>query len=94
MQLGTCVKKSILLYTSIIITVLPMKLWFSGILLCVISGLSIQAQTVDTISVYSPSMNKQFRNVLILPKDTAKTPHKNIPLFTSYMVLASGMTDG
>lgn len=71
-----------------------MKLWFSGILLCVISGLSIQAQTVDTISVYSPSMNKQFRNVLILPKGYGKDTTQNIPLFTSYMVLASGMTDG
>lgn len=44
-----------------------MRNWLFIMLLCVIPILHIEAQTVDTISVYSPSMNKQLKNIVILP---------------------------
>lgn len=44
-----------------------MKLLIS-FLIVISSCLLGQAQTVDTIAVYSPSMNKEIKSVVILPE--------------------------
>lgn len=56
-----------------------MKTRLPVILLCVVLGLHIQAQTVDTVSVYSPSMDKQLKNILILPESYGKDTTRKYP---------------
>lgn len=42
--------------------------------------LPAQAQRVDTISVYSPSMGREIRNVIILPENYGKNPNESYPV--------------
>lgn len=38
------------------------------------------SQTVDTISIYSPSMNKQVKNIIILPASYGTQPQQKYPV--------------
>lgn len=60
--------KKILLQLSILLTLL----WLA---VC-----PAQAQTTDTISVHSPSMNKQIKNIIILPASYGERPLHKYPV--------------
>lgn len=65
-----------------------MRNWLFIMLLCVIPILHIEAQTVDTISVYSPSMNKQLKNIVILPDGYGQDTMQKYP--TVYLLHGFG----
>ncbi|MCM1030514.1 MAG: esterase family protein [Oscillibacter sp.] len=65
-----------------------MKTRLPGLLLSILLCLHIQAQTVDTISVYSPSMDKQLKNILILPESYGKDTAQKYP--TLYLLHGFG----
>ena len=56
--------------------------------------LPTQAQKIDTISVYSTSMKKQIKNIIILPASYTQNTQKKYPVayplkrMTLYLVLA------
>ena len=49
-------------------------------LLLLFTAPAIRAQKVDTVAVYSPSMNKDIKNVVILPKDYGTVSGKTYPV--------------
>lgn len=65
-----------------------MKTRLPGLLLPILLCLHIQAQTIDTISVYSPSMGKQLKNILILPETYGKDTAQKYP--TLYLLHGFG----
>lgn len=55
--------------------------YFSSLLLFVFFAInSLLAQTVDTVGVYSPSMKKQIKNVVILPAGYGKDVQQKYPV--------------
>lgn len=46
--------------------------WYSALLMLFISCSLLQAQKADTVTVYSTSMQKQIKNVVILPQNYGK----------------------
>lgn len=48
------------------------------LLICCISAIYSRAQQVDTIEVFSPSMNVHVKNVVVLPADYER--HTNVPV--------------
>ena len=47
-----------------------MKRFFFSALLVTLSTLSLFSATVDTVKVFSPSMNKEIKSVVIKPATT------------------------
>ncbi|WP_251622497.1 alpha/beta hydrolase [Odoribacter lunatus] len=65
-----------------------MRTRFLGFILLLSVCLSVQAQNVDTINIYSPSMNKEIKNVLILPESYGKDKNRTYP--TVYLLHGFG----
>ena len=49
---------------------------FAAVLL---AAASVRAQTVDTVEVYSPSMDKKIKNVVILPAGYGRNADRPLP---------------
>lgn len=49
---------------------------FAAVLL---AAASVRAQTVDTVEVYSPSMDKKIKNVVILPGRVRSERRRPLP---------------
>ena len=56
------------------------RLWIVWTVSLLAGWAPVRAQRVDTVSVYSPSMDKQVKNLVILPEGYEADPARRYPV--------------
>lgn len=67
------------------------RLWIVWTVSLLAGWAPVRAQRVDTVSVYSPSMDKQVKNLVILPEGYEADPARRYPVV--YLLHGYGVRD-